>query len=229
MHKKFISMMLVMMVSASVFASESYPEGIQDSIALPGPEPEGDIQRPIGLQGPRDIQGAIGLQGPQGESNDLMTEGQLLEILVNALGFDTMLPPNPSQADMIQVLMQNGIVPRDGWQPDRVVTLGNLARVLVQSLGQSDWMENPEDDASWVNYLLSVGLDLSTIDAAMQEVPSADPNAGYSDARSSFDPVRRYPFSQPFSGAGFTVQTFREIFSRPYPTVPPPPRPVTPN
>jgi len=200
MHKKFIMMMLAMIVGASVFASESQPEAAQE-----------------------------GTSDQQGESNDLMTEGQLVEILVNSLGLATMLPPNPNQADTIQILMQNGIVPRDGWQPDRVVTLGNLARVLVQSLGQSDMIENPEDDASWVNYLLSLGLDLSTIEAAIQEVPSADPNAGYSDARSSFDPVRRYPFSTPFSGAGFTVQTFREIFTSVNPPVPPPPRPVTPN
>jgi len=164
------------------------------------------------------------------EQSDLLTEGELIEVLVNTLGLATMLPPSPNQADMMAILMQNGIVPADGWDPDRVVTLGNLARVLVQTLGQSDMVENPEDDASWVNYLLSLGLDLSTIEAAVGQVPSADPNAGYSDARQSFDPSRRYPFSQPFSGAGFTVQTFRDLIIQiTPPPVPPPPRPVTPN
>lgn len=165
----------------------------------------------------------------EGAESDVLTEGALVEILVNTLGLATMLPPSPSQSDMIMILMQNGIVPRDGWEPDRVVTLGNLARILVQTLGQSDMVENPEDDTSWINYLLSLGLDLSTIEAALSQVPSADPNAGYSDARQSFDPNRRYPFSQPFSGAGFSVQSFRDILTQIVPLIPPTPSPVTPN
>jgi len=90
---------------------------------------------------------------------DVMTEGQLAEILVNVLGMAAMLPPNAQQADVIGILLQNGISPRDGWSPANVVTLGNLARILVQAMNASHHIENPEDDASWVNYLSSVGID----------------------------------------------------------------------
>lgn len=169
---------------------------------------------------------------PAGETSDsqLMTQGQLIEVMVNTLGLATMLPPSPSQADMIKLLMQNGIVPQGGWQPGQVVTAGTLARVIVQTLGKSNMVENPQDDASWVSYLLSLGIDLSTIQSAIRQVPSADPNAASIDARLQTDPLKRYPFGFPFVGWGFTVQSFRQtLVSIAGTQIIPPIKPVTPN
>jgi len=159
-------------------------------------------------------------ENPSGNENaqeNVMTEGELMEVLVNTMGLSTMLPPNPSEEQMKLILMQNGIFPEGGWEADRLVTLGTLARIIVQSMGQANAIENPEDDASWVNFLAAMGLDLTTIQTALQQFGPSSSETGFSDAQQAFDPTRRYPFAQPFTSASIIVQIFNEIFSTPDP------------
>lgn len=100
----------------------------------------------------------------------LVTEGELAQWLVRVLGLARFLPAAPTDLECFQILMQNGIVPKDGWQPDRPVTMGTLARVLVLSLGKQAEVENPESDESWIGYLKSEGIDFGTIGEAMENV-----------------------------------------------------------
>ncbi len=164
---------------------------------------------------------------------DIMTEGQLAEALVNVLGLATMLPPNPQQADVVAILLQNGISPRDGWAPENVVTLGNLARIVVQALGAADQVENPEDDGSWVAYLASVGIEFGTIDEAIAQTPVLSQPVALRAIEVSTDPLRRVPFIRPADEQqlGADLQGLRRLVTSGVvdPPVPPRPRPVTPN
>ncbi|HMO51373.1 MAG TPA: hypothetical protein PKE26_08900 [Kiritimatiellia bacterium] len=166
---------------------------------------------------------------------DVMTEGQLAEALVNVLGLAAMLPPNPQQADITAILLQNGISPRDGWVPSNVVTLGNLARILVQAMGAADEVENPEDDASWVAYLNSVGVEFGTIEEALGQAPVLSSPVALRAVEVSTDPLRRIPYIRPSDEQqlGADLQTIRRIVERIVePVEPPKPRPkppVTPN
>jgi len=196
--------------------------------------PLASIQSPVMAQ-----EEAPAAEAPASQ-DDLMTEAQLAEVLVNVLGLAPMLPPNPKAADMFAILLQNGISPKDGWNPDNNVTLGNLARIMVQSMGDADKIENPEDDASWVEYLKSVGVEFGTIEEAIDRTePLADPVA-LEAIETSTDPLRKESYIRPTDDQqlGADLQPYRRLISKsdlerlfpqPEPPQPPPPPPVTPN
>jgi hypothetical protein len=130
----------------------------------------------------------------QEASEEMMNEAQLSELLVNVLGLATLLPPNPQHADRFAILMQNGIAPKDGWSADNLVTIGNLARILVQSMGDADKVENPESDRSWVDYLASIGIEFGTIEDAVDQIdPLGDPLHDLATWVST-DPLRKVRF-----------------------------------
>lgn len=172
--------------------------------------------------------------------NGLMTEGELGKVLVNVLGFAPLLPPNPQPVDIFAILMQNEIVPKDGWNPTNYVTMGTLARVLVQSMGQADQVENPDDDGSWVAYLKSIGIEFGTVKEGVDQVkPMVDPVAIVA-IEPSTDPLRKVPNIrpsdeqqlgadlQPFSSQ-LTEEDILRFILEAEPPVPPGPKPITPN
>jgi len=196
--------LIVLLVTFGVvFSSSSYAQRPVDQRGNGGGGGSGSEQG--GNQGGNGGgQGGGGGPETDNSSSAPLTQGELIEMLVKALGFSTMLPPNPSEQQMQTILMQNGIVPEGGWKPDSVVSLGTLARLVVQIMGESENVQNPEDDGSWVDYLASKGVDMTSIQRALQPVPPSLPNAGYTDASGAFDPTQRYPFSVPFAGEGFS-------------------------
>ena len=99
-----------------------------------------------------------------------MTEGEFAKWLVQVLGLSRLLPPTPTENECFQVLLQNNIAPREGWNPDNVVTLGNLARIVVQAMGKQSEVEHPEKDESWIQYLKSVGIEFGTIGEAVENL-----------------------------------------------------------
>jgi hypothetical protein len=177
------------------------------------------------------------------ESSELMNEGQLADMLVNVLGMATMLPPNPQQPDVLALLIQNGIVPKDGWNPTNLVTVGNLARIMVQSMGDADKIENPESDKSWVDYLASIGVEFGTIEQAIDQMGQKTDVVALKAVEVSTDPLRKAPFIRPSDEQqlGADLQFFnrvlseaelKELFFQPEPVpppAPPKPRPTTPN
>lgn len=189
------------------------------------------------------FQGVAMAQKDSPAEQDLMTENQLANMLINVLGMASMLPPNSQPADQYAILLQNGIMPKDGWNPTNNVTIGNLARIMVQSLGDSDKIENPESDKSWVDYLKSIGVEFGTIEEAVAQIDPKSDIVALKAVEVSTDPLRKAALNRPTDEQqlGADLQFYNRVVSRadvlkvfPQPEpVPPPappkPRPVTPN
>ncbi len=123
------------------------------------------------------------------ERSKLVTEGELAQWLVRVLGLSRFLPAAPTDLECFQILMQNGIAPKDGWSQERTVTTENLARVLVLALGKQAEVENPQDDKSWVGYLKSVGIDFGTIGEAVENLEPLPQPVGPEAIVTSTDPL----------------------------------------
>lgn len=121
----------------------------------------------------------------------LVTEGELAQWLVRVLGLARFLPAAPTDLECFQVLMQNGIMPKDGWQSNRPVTMGNLARILVLALGKQAEIENPEDDESWIGYLKSEGIDFGTIGEAVENLRPLPQPVGPEAVVTATDPLSK--------------------------------------
>jgi len=172
-------------------------------------------------------------------ADELMTEGQLAELLINILGLASMLPPNPQMADQIAILEQNGISPKDGWNPENLVTIGNLARIMVQAMGDADKVEDPDSDKSWVDYLKSIGVEFGTVEDAIDQMDPIDQAVALQAIEVSTDPLRKVPFIRPTDEQqlGADLQFFnrlisaaevKAIFVKPPVPIPPKPPVVTP-
>ncbi|MDD2237186.1 MAG: hypothetical protein PHG65_08290, partial [Kiritimatiellae bacterium] len=86
------------------------------------------------------------------------------------------LPANPTDLQCFEILNQNGIFPKDGWEPGKVVTRGDLARVIVLALELEDQVQNPDDPRSWMEVLASIGIQITTIGEAVNNVyPISEP------------------------------------------------------
>lgn len=119
----------------------------------------------------------------------LVNDGELAQWLVRVLGLSRFLPAAPTDLECFQVLMQNNISPSDGWQKDRTVTMGELARVIVQGLGRQAEVENPDNDASWINFLKEIGIDFGTIGEAVANLEPLPQPVGPEAIVTSTDPL----------------------------------------
>lgn len=129
-----------------------------------------------------------------------VTQAELAQILVNVLGLYRFLPPHPTTHESISLLSENRISPVEGWEPEKVVTRGDLARVIVQALRRESEVEDPDDPLSWINLLQSLGVAINTIGEATDNLePLAEPVAGNVFlAPALTDPVpRRDRFGEP--------------------------------
>ena len=156
---------------------------------------------------------AIGMaQGKKAKGEDSkaqvskpVTHPQLAELLVKALGLVRFLPASPSAQQMFTVLMQNGIVPQDGWKLDAVVTKADLARVIVQALGMEDRVENPNDPQSWINLLKQAGISLERLSQTIQSVEALPEGMAQDVTLSSTDPLIYGENLAPGSSIQYTV------------------------
>lgn len=156
---------------------------------------------------------AIGMaQGKKAKGEDSqaqvskpVTHPQLAELLVKALGLVRFLPASPSAQQMFTVLMQNGIVPQDGWKLDAVVTKADLARVIVQALGWEDKVENPNDPQSWINVLKQAGISLERLSQTIQFVEALPEGMAQDVTLSSTDPLIYGENLAPGSSVQYTV------------------------
>lgn len=127
----------------------------------------------------------------QEEQAKLVTEGELAQWLVRVLGLSRFLPAAPTDLECFQILMQNGIMPKNGWSQERTVTMGNLARIIVLALGKQAEVENPDDDESWVDYLKSIGIDFGTIGEAVENLEPLPLPVGPEAIVTSTDPLSK--------------------------------------
>ena len=172
--------------------------------------------------------------------DDSVKHGELAQLVVRVLGLQRHLPPNPTDADCFALLLVNRITPQDGWKQGAVVTAADLARVVVQAMGEAENIENPDDPASWVNYLNEKGIQVVDLQEAVGQASPLD-----EAVTATYEPVNVDPFSRRRAVAqpderqlagDFGIQHADVPFStvvRVLRVVPPPavrrPRPVTPN
>lgn len=179
------------------------------------------------------------------DASILVTEGELAQWLVRVLGLSRFLPAAPTDLECFQVLMQNGIMPKDGWHQDRPVGTYQLARIIVLALGKQGEVENPEDDASWERYLKSIGIDFGTVGEAVDKLEPLPQPVGPEAIVTSTDPLSKLSRINPPDNQqiGADLSTFGRVSGRVVtepelpeieviiknPSTPPSPPPMTPN
>ena len=139
-----------------------------------------------------------------------VTQGQLAEVLVRALGLVDTLPNPASDQQRFTALMQNGIAPEGGWTADQVLTKKDLVQILVQALGAEDEVENPEDPASWMAVLEAHGIDASSLgdQATVMDLEALPEAVGVDYGQSSTDPLLYERNPAGVSGS-YTVETIQ--------------------
>jgi hypothetical protein len=116
----------------------------------------------------------------QAPSNDVqnVSHFQLARLMVQLCGLTTLLPTDRAvtETDYFQLLAFNNIQPAGGWRSGLLVTRADLARVVVQAMGESKKVENPDNPESWINYLVGKGIKVDTIGLGTKPVdPMAFP------------------------------------------------------
>lgn len=133
-----------------------------------------------------------------GDGSELVTQGELAQMMVRMLGLYRYLPPDPTDGESFAILMVNKISPADGWNSKAAVTREDLARVAILAMGEGGSVENPDDPDSWVAALQAMGVDIESIGQVVAQVPPSEDfkSAGYSPGET--DPIkqRRY-FARP--------------------------------
>ena len=69
--------------------------------------------------------------------------------------------------ELFALLIKEGIYPKEGWECDKVLTVGDFARVITQVLenkSKTTLVENREDDQAFIDYLKGEGYSLDSID-----------------------------------------------------------------
>ena len=158
----------------------------------------------------------------------LVTEGEFSKWLVQVLGLSRFVSVAPSDQECFAVLMQNGISPKNGWISSNVVTRATLARVVVQSLGQSSDVKNPENDSSWIDYLKEKGLDIGTIGAAVENLEVLGNPLANEAVSVSTDPLGKVEEIRPEGEQqlGADLSTIRRVLSFLEQPTPPKPTPT---
>ncbi len=150
------------------------------------------------------VQEEPGLSGQDGAPPDptgeTANQAYLVRLLVFRLGLAPFLPPNPTVIQCVNALLVNGIEPADGWQPYKLVTLADLARVLVQALRLTGQVQNPDDPRSYVAVLRSMDIKFGTIDEALENLRPLAYNLY----------PNKYINSDPTGGAG-TGQSIQDV------------------
>lgn len=148
------------LVAVLLFAVVVQPASAAET-AAPAPQPKAEPQKAGGQQPPAGV-----------------TQCELAQLLVQVLGLMRFLPATPSCQQCVTVLMDNSILPKEGWRGAAIVTKADLARVIVQSLKMQSEIENPDDPRAWIDYLKSIGVPLDAVGETVSYVdPLAEPVA----------------------------------------------------
>lgn len=149
-------------------------------------------------------------------ATEAVTQAELARILTNVLGLSRFLPSQPTSAQRIAVLMENGIEPEGGWQPDAPVTRADLARLVVLAMDRRHEVEDPDDPRSWIALLAELGVSLESIGAATASIePSAEPVAPHVfRTTATADPMARERTGMP-DEREFGTDASMEVTSRP--------------
>jgi hypothetical protein len=160
-----------------------------------------------------------------GAKQQLVTEAEFAQWLVQVLGLARFLPATPSDQECFSILLQNGIRPANGWNSTNVVTRGTLARVTVQAMDQVGQVKDASKDESYIEYLRSMGIEIGTIGEAVEHLdPLGNPEANVAISVST-DPLSKTLKIRPVDELmlGTDMATITRIFSAAeIPDLPPP-------
>jgi hypothetical protein len=131
-----------------------------------------------------------------GSEEPLTTQAELAQVLVQVLGLARFLPANPSDQQCFAILMSNSIFPKGGWQAEKIVTGGDLARVIVQALKKQGEIKNEDSDTEWVDYLTKVlGVPMESVTETLYYVdPLSEPVAANVVSARTDPLVKRHRF-----------------------------------
>jgi len=132
----------------------------------------------------------------EGGKGGTMTQGELAQKLVKMLGLQRFLPPAPTVMECFDILMKNGVSPKDVWESDKPVTREDLAMIVIKAMGQEDSVENPDDPASWVEALQAMGVPIDE-DALKNMPPAKNPHSGKFGPSPSDPIIQQHILGQP--------------------------------
>lgn len=120
-----------------------------------------------------------------------VTQCELAKLLVNVLGLARFVPANPSCQQSFAVLMDNNIMPKDGWDGDKIVTRADLARVIVLALKRQHEVEDPDNPQSWIDFLKSIGIPIDTVGEAIETLEPLPEPVAPNVAQAVTDPITK--------------------------------------
>ena len=125
-----------------------------------------------------------------------VTQAELAHLLIEVLGLSRFLPASPSDQQCFRLLMDNGIAPMGGWNPDQPVVKADLARVIVQAMKKQGEIKHPDDPKEWIDFLKAMGVPLDAVgETASFLDPLSEPVAPHV-AAAQVDPlVKRHKFN----------------------------------
>lgn len=172
-------------------------------------------------------------EAPRPAAVQLSTEAQYSQWLVQVLGLSRFVSASPSPQECFAVLLLNGVTPKNGWNATSIVSRATLARTVVQAMGRQFEIQDPDNDASWIDYLKKIGIEITTLGAALERLDSVEDPLGPGALTSAADPLRKSfkigPVDQPQNGADLSeiravLMQLEELGPAPAPSVPRPPR-----
>lgn len=163
---------------------------------------------------------------PKPAAAQLSTEAQYSQWLVQVLALSRFVPATPSPQECFAVLLLNGVSPKNGWNATSVVSRATLARTVVQAMGRQAEVQNPENDASWIDYLKKIGIEISTLGAALDLLEPIDEPLGPGALVATTDPLKKSSKIGPLdqSQMGADLSEIRTVLGQ-LEEAPPAPRP----
>jgi hypothetical protein len=166
---------------------------------------------------------------------DQVTQCELAQLLVKVLALARFLPPAPSCQECFAILLANGVSPADGWVTDKVVTKADLARVIVESMKKQGDVQNPDDPASYIDYLRGQGIPIDTVGQSVEPVPPLPEPIAPNVLSSTTDPLPKPHVFNPLDETqyGTDMATIARLiseleFAPPTPAPAPAPKPAKP-
>ena len=152
--------------------------------------------------------------GGQAPQTAQVTQLELAKLMVEMSGLTRFLPSNPSAADYTGLLMNNGIVPANGWVADQAVTRADLARVVLQATHQANNVPDPTNPQSWIDYAVNQGIRVDTIGLATKPLEPLAMPVGPTMFSASANSGKKPPTTVPSGDVqyGAVMQPIRAMF-----------------
>jgi hypothetical protein len=162
--------------------------------------------------------GAISFPAAVHADDEGVTQCKFAKDLALRIGIS--LPNTATSEDIFGLLMAEGIMPKDGWNCNKVVTVGDFARLIVLVLEREsgDKMVSADlrdDDNAFIEAAKEAGYSLESIEDTLAGIQSMEEKTGPSVNReqTTTDPTdARHIFGQPDERSGGTDSSIEITF-----------------